>query len=205
MRPPARSVLAALVLTFAVTVVGCGGSSSPANGAFSPRPFAAQANDPRSGDATASSATATTASTTASPASAPKATTTPPAAAPAGTGAAAPEKVEAEPPKKIGARHVLVQWMGSDRAGKSVLRTREQAQVIAEEVLKRAKGGEDLGRLAVDYSDEPNAGPRGGSLGRFTRGQMVPAFEQVAFRLKVGQLSEIVETPFGFHIIQRTE
>ena len=108
-------------------------------------------------------------------------------------------------PKRIGARHVLIQWMGSDRAGKSVLRTREQALVLAQEVLRRAKAGEDLGRLAVEYSDEPNAGTRGGSLGRFGKGQMVGAFEAVAFKLKVGQISDIVETPFGYHIIQRTE
>jgi NIMA-interacting peptidyl-prolyl cis-trans isomerase 1 len=95
--------------------------------------------------------------------------------------------------------------MGSDRAGKSVLRTREQALVLAQEVLKRAQGGEDLGRLANEYSDEPNAGSRGGSLGRFTRGQMVAQFDAVAFKLRLGQISGIVETPFGFHIIQRTE
>jgi hypothetical protein len=108
-------------------------------------------------------------------------------------------------PKTISARHVLVQWMGSERAGSSVLRSREQALTLVNEVLKRAKAGEDLGRLAVDYSDEPNAGARGGSLGRFTRGQMVPAFDHVAFSLDVGQISEVVETPFGFHVIQRTE
>jgi hypothetical protein len=127
----------------------------------------------------------------------------------AGTAAAtatAPAKAgPTQEPTRIGARHVLIQWMGSDRAGKSVLRTREQAQVLAQEVLKRARAGEDLGRLAVEYSDEPNAGPRGGSLGRFGKGQMVSAFEQVAFKLDVGQISGIVETPFGFHIIQRTE
>jgi non-canonical (house-cleaning) NTP pyrophosphatase len=134
--------------------------------------------------------------------------------APSGAGAAAasasastqgPAWESTEEPKRIGARHVLVQWMGSDRAGKSVLRTREQALVLAQEVLKRAKAGEDLGRLAVEYSDEPNAGARGGSLGRFGKGQMVGAFEAVAFKLKVGQISDIVETPFGYHIIQRTE
>lgn len=112
---------------------------------------------------------------------------------------------QARTPKKIGARHVLIQWMGSDRAGKSTLRSREQALGLAEEVLKRAKAGADLGRLAVEYSDEPNAGSRGGSLGRFGKGQMVGAFDQVAFALDVGQISDIVETPFGFHVIQRTE
>ena len=82
---------------------------------------------------------------------------------------------------------------------------KEQALVLAQEVLKRARHGEDLGRLAVEYSDEPNAGARGGSLGRFSKGQMVGAFEAVAFKLRVGEISDIVETPFGYHIIQRTE
>ena len=173
--------------------------------------LAVQATDPRAGDATAAQ----------SPASVPTNGTTvnlggstsapPPAGkqanneAPATTAPAAPAWESAAEPKRISARHVLIQWMGSDRAGKSVLRTREQALVLAQEVLKRAKAGEDIGRLAVEYSDEPNAGPRGGSLGRFSKGQMVGAFETVAFKLKVGEISGIVETPFGYHIIQRTE
>jgi parvulin-like peptidyl-prolyl isomerase len=127
----------------------------------------------------------------------------------AGTTAAAnepdPDPAPGDTPTKISARHVLIQYMGSDRAGKSVLRTKDQALNLAQEVLKRARAGEDIGRLANEYSDEPNAGARGGSLGRFSRGQMVPAFDQVAFKLRVGQISDIVETPFGFHIIQRTE
>lgn len=95
--------------------------------------------------------------------------------------------------------------MGTERAPASVVRTREQALAVAQEVLRRAKKGDDFARLAVEYSDEPNATSRGGSLGRFGKGQMVPAFEDAAFKLEVGQVSEIVETPFGFHIIQRTE
>ena len=120
----------------------------------------------------------------------------------AGAGRAATEETA---PKKISARHVLVQWMGTERAGKSVLRTREQAMVLVQEVQRRAKAGDDLGRLAVEYSDEPNAGTRGGSIGRFGKGAMAPAFETAAFKLKVGEISDIVETQFGFHIIQRTE
>jgi len=111
----------------------------------------------------------------------------------------------AEKSTRIGARHVLIQWIGCDRAPTSVVRTREQARKVAEDVLARAKRGEDLARLAVEFSDEPGASSRGGSLGRFGRGQMVGAFEEAAFRLKPGEISEIVETPFGFHIIQRTE
>lgn len=106
---------------------------------------------------------------------------------------------------KIGARHILIQWIGCDRAPSSVVRTREQARRVAEDVLARAKRGDDLARLAVEFSDEPGASSRGGSLGRFGRGQMVGAFEEVAFNLKPGEISGIVETPFGFHIIQRTE
>jgi hypothetical protein len=174
---------------------------------------ARQATEPRTGDATAATPPAaipvstpmlTAGSKTApAPAPTPAPTDTSSASAAPPPRPAVPESTEE--PKRIGARHVLVQWMGSDRAGKSVLRTREQALVLAQEVLRRARAGEDLGRLAVEYSDEPNAGARGGSLGRFSKGQMVGAFEAVAFKLKVGQISEIVETPFGYHIIQRTE
>ena len=111
----------------------------------------------------------------------------------------------AAPPSKISARHVLIQWMGAEHAGPSVVRTRDQAMTVAEEVLRRAKAGEDISRLAVEYSDEPNAAQRGGSLGRFGHGAMVPAFEDAAFKLKIGETSGIVETGFGYHIIQRTE
>jgi peptidyl-prolyl cis-trans isomerase NIMA-interacting 1 len=116
-----------------------------------------------------------------------------------------PSGAKSEQPSKIGARHVLIQWMGSERAPSSVVRSREQALSVAQEVLRRARNKEDFARLAIEYSDEPGAGGRGGSLGRFSHGQMVPAFEAVAFKLEVGQISDIVETPFGFHIIQRTE
>jgi parvulin-like peptidyl-prolyl isomerase len=95
--------------------------------------------------------------------------------------------------------------MGSERAPTSVVRSRDQARAVAEEVLRRAKAGDDFARLAIEFSDEPGAGGRGGSLGRFGHGQMVPAFEAAAFKLEIGQISEIVESPFGFHIIQRTE
>jgi hypothetical protein len=108
-------------------------------------------------------------------------------------------------PAQIGARHILIQWIGAQSAGPQVVRTRAQALATAKEVLKRVQAGEDFARMAVEFSDEPNAGSRGGSLGRFGHGQMVPEFEAAAFRLQVGQISGIVETPFGFHIIQRTE
>lgn len=217
-----RSLLA-LVIALAPSVAACGGNAAAQSATAGARAVteAVSANnrtpalDPRTNDPTASPAaqpgpaTAGTglsfsnkapgsgaaAATNGSSSTTSTATTT------GATAASEP----ADPPSKISARHVLVQWMGADRAGKSVMRTREQALVLAQEVLRKAKAGEDIGRLANEYSDEPNAGARGGSLGRFGRGQMVPAFDQVVFKLKVGELSDIVETPFGFHVIQRTE
>ncbi len=189
-------------------LLACSGGSSATVGKVTSNDAAhtaAQATEPRTPDPTANQAVpvapAAVATTVPLATGAPATTTNKPPA-PSDTPPAAEETT---PPKKISARHVLVQWMGTDRAGRSVLRSREQALLLIQEVQRRAKAGEDLGRLANEYSDEPNAGARGGSLGRFGRGQMVGAFEAVAFKLKVGEISDIVETPFGFHIIQRTE
>jgi peptidyl-prolyl cis-trans isomerase NIMA-interacting 1 len=121
------------------------------------------------------------------------------------TSASSDAAVTESKPDHIAARHVLIQYMRAKSAPLSVVRTKEQAYQVAQEVLKRAKAGDDFARLALEYSDEPNAGQRGGSLGRFGHGQMDRQFEDAAFALSVGQFSGIVETPFGFHIIQRTE
>ena len=108
-------------------------------------------------------------------------------------------------PQRITARHVLIQWIGIEKSPSSVVRSRDQAYALAQEVLKRARAGDDFARLAVEYSDEIGAAARGGSVGRFGHGQMVTEFEVAAFKLEVGQISGIVESNLGFHIIQRTE
>ena len=112
---------------------------------------------------------------------------------------------QAGQPAEIAARHLLVAYQGALRASPSVTRTKAEAQARVTEAFNRAKAGEDFEALVKEFSDEPGAGERGGSLGRFGHGMMVPAFEKAAFKLAPGEVSDIVETPFGFHVIQRTE
>src|SRR5215217_8233136 len=73
----------------------------------------------------------------------------------------------------------------------------------ADALLKRARAGEDFDKLAKENSDEPGAKESGGDLGWFGRGRMVKPFEDAVFALKDNEISDIVESQFGFHIIQR--
>jgi parvulin-like peptidyl-prolyl isomerase len=118
--------------------------------------------------------------------------------------AKAPAAAEAVP-TSVEASHFLVQYKGSMRAPESITRTKEEAKKRAEEGLAKAKKGGDFAKIVGEYSDEPGAAARGGSLGEFTAGQMVKPFSDAAFKLKVGQISGLVETDFGFHVIKRTK
>jgi parvulin-like peptidyl-prolyl isomerase len=111
----------------------------------------------------------------------------------------------ASQPNEIGARHILVMHAGSKSKPEDVSRSREEARRRAQEVLLKIRGGASFNDMVAQYSDEPGAAPRGGDLGVFQRGVMVKSFSDVAFALKIGEVSEVVETPFGFHIIKRTE
>lgn len=79
---------------------------------------------------------------------------------------------------------------------------RQQARVRTEEILNRLHAGADFATIAREESEDPGTAPQGGELGFFTRGQMVPPFEEAAFSLEPGAISAPVETPYGFHIIQ---
>ena len=76
------------------------------------------------------------------------------------------------------------------------------AKAKAAAALKQVRGGADFAAVARAQSQDPGSAPNGGDLGFFPRGQMTPAFEEAAFKLKTGAVSNIVETPFGFHIIK---
>jgi peptidyl-prolyl cis-trans isomerase C len=82
---------------------------------------------------------------------------------------------------------------------------KEAARTEAEGVLKRAKAGEDFAALAKQYSKDPGSAAVGGDLNFFPKGQMVPAFDAAAFALKTGEISNLIETEFGFHIIKLTD
>jgi protein-disulfide isomerase len=103
------------------------------------------------------------------------------------------------------ARHILVQYKGARGADASVTRTKEEARARAEKLFSElVEKHKDFAKLAREASDCPSA-KEGGELGRFTRGDLVPAFESALFALRVGEVSGVVETPFGFHIILREE
>jgi peptidyl-prolyl cis-trans isomerase C len=105
--------------------------------------------------------------------------------------------------EKIHARHILIRMAGSPvpvRPGQKDLSDAE-ALAKANELRAKIKGGADFGEVAKVESDDTGSGSKGGDLGLFAHGQMVPSFEEAAFRLKTGDLSEPVKTQFGYHLI----
>ena len=102
---------------------------------------------------------------------------------------------------EVKASHILISTV--DDNGKQLSEAKKkEAKKKAEEVLKKAKSGEEFSELAKEYSDDQGSAENGGDLGYFTKGQMVQPFEEAAFSLKPGEISGIVESQYGYHIIK---
>jgi peptidyl-prolyl cis-trans isomerase NIMA-interacting 1 len=116
-----------------------------------------------------------------------------------------PSQAAEAPPEVVAAQHLLVAYKGAKGAAKSITRSKADAKKRAEEALGKARKGDDFTALVKAYSDEPGAVDRQGSLGKFKHEAMTKPFSDAAFALKVGEISEVVETDFGFHVIKRNQ
>jgi peptidyl-prolyl cis-trans isomerase C len=108
--------------------------------------------------------------------------------------------------EQVKARHILVAFKGSPAAqpGKPEL-TEEQAKAKAEELRKQIEAGASFEEIAKKESDDVSSGAQGGDLGEFGHGQMVKEFETAAFGAKAGEVTPVVRTQFGYHIIKVDE
>ncbi|WP_438030052.1 peptidylprolyl isomerase [Sorangium sp. So ce233] len=118
--------------------------------------------------------------------------------------ATAKREARADEPPRIGVKHILVRHAGAERAD-GTTRTREEACLRAMEARDKIRGGADFGEVVAAYSEEAGAASRGGSLGTIERADVLPPFADAAFELDIHQLSDVVETRYGFHVIFRTE
>ena len=103
-------------------------------------------------------------------------------------------------PKKVKARHILFEV--KPNAKPEVI---EKVKKKALDVLAQVKSGKDFGELAKKYSDDPGSRDKGGDLGFFARDRMIKPFADAAFNMKPGEISDLVKTPFGWHIIKVEE
>jgi peptidyl-prolyl cis-trans isomerase C len=110
-------------------------------------------------------------------------------------------KTKFEMPEQVRASHILI--MPDPNADPNEAKVKAKAK--AEDLLKQVQGGADFAELAKTNSGDTYSAVKGGDLGFFGKGQMVPAFETAAFALKPGQVSDVVETQFGYHIIKLTD
>lgn len=114
---------------------------------------------------------------------------------------AAPAEAEGE---TATASHILIRYAGSLRAPAEITRSKEDARRLAEHVLEKARApGADFAALANEYTEDPSGKRTGGRLGTFGRGRMVPEFNKAVFSMSPGEVSDVIETAFGFHIIYR--
>ena len=106
----------------------------------------------------------------------------------------------------ITCQHILIAYKGAKAAPYSVTRTKEDARKRAEEALAKVKDpSNEFEDVVALYSDDPGSKDRRGSLGKITKDKVVKEFADAAWALDVNEVSGVVETPFGFHIIKRNQ
>jgi len=110
------------------------------------------------------------------------------------------QEIYAQTGKEINARHILLQFAGVQRSRSD--RNKIDALAIMGQIKNRLSQGETFEALAQEFTDDPTGKDNGGDLGWFGWGKMVGAFQEVAFKLEPGEVSNVVETPFGIHIIK---
>ena len=104
--------------------------------------------------------------------------------------------------EQVRVRHILIQYRGADGAPPTMTRSKASADSLMQSIRARVVGGEEFGTLATQFSDDPSAA-EGGQIQPLQPGETPPQFEQVAFALRPGEMSEVFESDFGFHLIQR--
>lgn len=142
-------------------------------------------------------------------------TTPPPATSTTSEAAPAPAAPAVAAADHIKLQHILIAFAGTV-PGKNITRSETEARQLAEEILARAKGGEDFDALVRTYTDDAHPGIYGLSNsgvepapGEFSRDRMVPAFGEVGFSLAPGEIGLAVydarKSPYGWHVIKRLE
>lgn len=116
----------------------------------------------------------------------------------------AKEKEESDKPEEVQASHILISYKGADRADADISRSKEEAKAEAERIRKLiVDDGKDFAEMAKKHSDGPSS-TKGGDLGKFKFEVMAKPFSEAAFALGINEVSEVVETGFGYHVIKRT-
>jgi peptidyl-prolyl cis-trans isomerase C len=110
-----------------------------------------------------------------------------------------------EEPEKVRVAHILIATRTSPNGPELTDDQKAAKRKQADDLLKRVKAGEDFGKLARQYSDDPGSKENGGEYPAFPRGTMVGPFEAAAFSMKAGEVSGVVTTDYGFHIIKTLE
>jgi len=108
-------------------------------------------------------------------------------------------------PSRITVKHVLVKWSGAKNAPAGLARTREDACLRALEARSKLEQGASFADVVKEYSDDPGAAAIEGLVGQIERRDVAAPFADAAFELARGEVSYVVETPSGFHVILRSE